>query len=65
MTRVSLTSEAYARLKAVKQQGESFSDVVMQHVPQKIDLKDFLGSCKGMDADKLNVRIKSERRRRW
>ncbi len=64
MANVFLTSEAYARLKAVKQQGESFSDVVMLHVPQKIDLKEFLGSCKEIDADKLNARIKSGRRRR-
>ncbi|OIO25297.1 hypothetical protein AUJ14_04740 [Candidatus Micrarchaeota archaeon CG1_02_55_22] len=64
MANVFLSGEAYARLKAAKKGGESFSDVVMREVKQDLDLKEFFGSCKGMDAGKINKRIRTDRRRR-
>ena len=60
---VFLSSEAYARLKALKKQKQSFSDVVMEYVPQEIDLKEFLGSCRGMDAKRVFAEIKRDRER--
>lgn len=63
MANVFLTAEAYARLKAAKNEGESFSDVVMEHIPQKINWSEVLGSCKGIDSKKLYKEIKKERDR--
>ena len=63
MANVFLSSEAYARLKALKKQKQSFSDVVMEYVPQEIDLKEFLGSCRGMDAKRVFAEIKRDRER--
>lgn len=64
MANVFLSPEAYARLKAAKKEGQSFSDVVLERVPQEIDWKEFLGSCKGIDADRINAQIREDRRKR-
>ncbi len=63
MANVFVTPEAYARLKAAKKGDESFSQVILAHVPQIIDWDEFVGSCKGMDAKKLYAQIKRERER--
>lgn len=63
MANVFLTPEAYARLKAAKKEGQSFSDVVFEKVPQQIDWNEFLGSCRGINAKKLFAEIKRERER--
>lgn len=63
LANVFLSGEAYARLKAAKKAGESFSDVVMREVKQDLDLNEFLGCCKGMDVDAAIAKIKRERER--
>lgn len=63
MANVFLTDEAYARLKAAKKENESFSDVIMAHISQNIDWDKYIGSCKGMNAEKLSAEIKKERHR--
>ena len=60
---VFLSAEAYARLKAAKKEGESFSEVIIEHIPQEIDWNEFLGSCKEINAKKLYAEIKKERER--
>ena len=62
MVNVFLSPEAYARLKAAKKGNQSFSDVVIERVPQEIEWKEFLGSAKGIDAKKVYGEIKRERR---
>ena len=62
MANVFLTDEAYARLKAAKKQGQSFSDVILDTIPQEIDWEKHLGSWKGADVKKLMAEIKAERR---
>ena len=63
MVNIFLSPEAYARLKAAKKGGESFSEVILEKIPQEVDLKEFLGSCRGMDADRMIAQIKKERDR--
>ncbi len=47
MTKViSLSNEAYGRLKTLKMPGESFSDVVLKISPQKKSIKTFFGKWK-------------------
>ena len=62
---VFLTAEAYARLKAVKNEGESFSDVVLENIHQKIDWDGVVGSCKGIDVKKLKAQVKRDREHKW
>ncbi len=64
MVNVFLTPDAYARLRAAKEEGESFSDVVVREVKQKIDLDKYIGSCAGMDVEKAIANIKKNRRHR-
>lgn len=61
MANVFLNDEAYAHLMAAKKVGESFSDVVLREVRQEIDLKEFVGCCKGEDAERIKAEIKRER----
>ena len=61
MANVFLTQDAYAKMKAAKLEGESFSDVVMREVKQNIDLDEYLGCCKELDAKKVYAQIKKER----
>ncbi len=63
LANVFLSAEAYARLKAAKENEESFSEVVLKYVPQEINWNEFLGSCKGLDAKKVFAEIKKERER--
>lgn len=63
MANVFLTPDAYARLKAAKKPGESFSDAVVRFVPQEIDWDEVVGSCKGLDAKKTFAEIKKDRMR--
>ncbi|MBI5636125.1 hypothetical protein HY993_04150 [Candidatus Micrarchaeota archaeon] len=63
MANVFLSTDAYARLKAAKKEGESFSDVIITFIPQEINWGEFLGSCKGIGAKKLYAQIKKERER--
>lgn len=63
MANVFLTDVAKARLKAVKEENESYSDIIMQYVPQKINWNEFVGSCKGIDAEKIKSEIREERHR--
>ena len=53
MANVFLNDEAYAILKAAKKEKESFSDVVVREVAVQNRVKEFLGSCKGMDVKKM------------
>jgi predicted CopG family antitoxin len=62
MANVFLSNEAYARLRAAKKPNQSFSDVVLERIPQEIDFSEFLGSCKGLDAKKAYAEIKKDRR---
>ncbi|MEK6959593.1 MAG: antitoxin VapB family protein [Nanoarchaeota archaeon] len=51
MTKViSLSNDAYARLKSQKHEGESFSDVVVRSFPSKKRLADLFG-CLADSAD--------------
>lgn len=63
MVNVFLNDAAYARLKAVKREEQSFSDVVLEKIPQDIDWDDFVGAWKGIDAKKAYAEIKRERER--
>ncbi len=63
LANVFLSAEAYARLRAAKENEESFSEVVLKYVPQEINWNEFLGSCKGADAKKVFAEIKKERER--
>ena len=62
MANVFLTSEAYAKLKAAKTENESFSDVVLREIKQEVNLAEFLGSCKEMNAEGIVEQIKRDRR---
>lgn len=64
MANVFLSNEAYARLRAAKKPQQSFSDVILERVPQDLDLSEFLGCCKGMDAEKLSREIRRDRDRK-
>ena len=64
MANVFLTDEAYARLKAAKKEGQSFSEVVIERVPQEIDWDKYLGIWKGVDAEKMVANIRKARHHR-
>ncbi len=64
MANVFLTEEAYARLKAAKHQGDSFSDVVLREVKQNVDLAEYLGAWENTDANKLAEELRQERQHR-
>ena len=54
MTKViSLSNEAYERIKSIKNSGESFSDIVIKLVPRikKKPLSDFLGKWTGTEKE--------------
>lgn len=57
---ISLSDDAYERLKAEKREGESFSDVV-RRLTSEIDLRDYYGVLDEETADELEAVI--ERRR--
>lgn len=59
---VSLSDDAYERLKRLKKENESFSDVV-RRVTGKIKLRDFHGILKEEAAEELEEIITEERRK--
>lgn len=63
MANVFLTDEAYAKLKAAKEDSQSFSDWVMENAKPEINWDKYLGCCKDMDVDKALAELKRERRR--
>ncbi len=66
MTKViSLSNEAYQKLKNSKRPGESFSDVVLRVVGErkKKSLLEFSGKWAGDDADEVLGQIMKERER--
>ena len=65
MANIFLTNEAYARLRAAKKEGESFSDVILENIHQKIDWDEVVGSCRGIDVKKLKAQIKRDREHKW
>ena len=59
MTKViSLSNEAYERMKSVKGSGESFSDVVIKLIgrTKKKPLSDFLGRWSGSETEIENIK---------
>ncbi len=66
MTRVvSLSDRAYALLRAMKGQGESFSDVVLRLVKREPggSLLPLAGRWRGEDADEVLRRLMEDRKR--
>ncbi len=64
MTKViSLSNEAYQKLKNSKKPGESFSDVVMRIVSEKKkkSLLEFSGTWEGDDADEVLAQLMKDR----
>ena len=60
---VSLSEEAYKKLKRAKKESESFSDVILRTVKiQTGDLDRFVGAWNGEDVDKIEKRILADRR---
>lgn len=62
MANVHLTDEAYARLKAAKKKDQSFSDVILEKIPQEIDWDRCIGSWKDVDVKKMMAEVKADRR---
>lgn len=60
---ISLAEDAYARLKAMKREGESFSDVV-RRLTAGVALEDFHGALSEETADELAAVITELRERR-
>jgi len=61
MANIFLTDEAYAKFKALKKEGQSFSDYILE-LPQEIDWKRFVGAWKDVDTEKIKAHIKKDRR---
>ncbi len=59
---ISLSDEAYARLKRDKKEGESFSDVVLRLTGRQ-DLAKYAGSISPGFADELEAAVAEFRRR--
>jgi predicted CopG family antitoxin len=61
---VSLSDEAYERLKKAKKDSESFSDVVLRAVKNpRGDLDRFFGVWKQEDYSRIEARILADRKR--
>lgn len=58
---ISITEEAYERLKARKEHNESFSDVIVK-ITKKGNLMDFAGMLTGEEADEIEKNIKEARK---
>ncbi len=59
MTKViSLSNEAYERIKSIKRSGESFSDIVIKLIPRpkKKSLLDFFGKWPGSEEEIENIK---------
>ena len=61
---VSLSEEAYVRLKKAKKGSESFSDVVLRTFKSPSgDLSRFFGAWKGEDYARIEAKILADRKR--
>jgi len=54
---ITITDEAYKRLKARKGKNESFTDTIIKITAPKIDLTKYAGILTEKEADKLESRI--------
>jgi predicted CopG family antitoxin len=63
---ISITEEVYNRLKSLKKEGESFSDVIRNMVKEK-DISRCYGLFKGDDesVDIIRKEAKKARKQRW
>lgn len=59
---ISITEEAYDRLKAKKDERDSFSDIILK-LTSKSMLTDFAGVLSNKEADLLEKKIKENRNR--
>lgn len=59
---ISLSEDAYNRLKSLKESGESFSDVVKKFT-STVDIKEFHGSLSESTAEDIEENIKDSRKR--
>lgn len=57
---ISLSEDAYERLKGMKREGESFSDVV-RRLTAGVELRNFHGVLSGDTADELEATIAARR----
>ena len=57
---ISITEEAYERLMAKKQTGESFSEVINK-ITNKVNLLDFAGILSREEAEKLEKAVRQAR----
>lgn len=57
---ISITEEAYVRLKAKKKGNESFSDVINK-ITNKVNLRDFFGILNKEEADRLEKSVREAR----
>ncbi len=57
---ISITEEAYERLKARKEHNESFSDVIVK-ITKKGNIMDFAGMLTDKEADELEKNIRKSR----
>jgi len=60
---ISLADDAYEQLKAEKQEGESFSDVV-RRLTERVSLDDYYGVLGDETGEQLEDAIESRRRKR-
>jgi predicted CopG family antitoxin len=61
---VSLSEEAYERLKNAKKESESFSDAVLRIVKNPSgDIERFFGAWNGEDAAQVRAKIAADRKR--
>lgn len=58
---ISITEEAYERLKAKKEKNESFTDVI-NRVTGKRDIMEFAGILSDEEGEKLEAYVKERRR---
>ena len=58
---ISITEEAYERLKAVKSDNESFSDIINK-ITKKTDIRKFFGILSKKAADEMEKIIKEGRK---
>ncbi len=61
---ITVTENAYQRLKSQKQGNESFSEVILRAFPKMATADDFFGICRGTEeeAAKFQRRIKTIRK---
>lgn len=60
---ITVTENAYERLKSQKHSEESFSEVILRVVPKKATAADWLGICPGTE-EELQADLKALKERR-